>query len=85
MASLGTFLILATFVLASGAFAASIAGARRGQRSLVAGGTGLFHVVTAMMLVATALIVHAFVIGDYRLKYVYQHADEAQPRFYTVL
>jgi len=31
MSSLGTFLILTSFVLASGAFAASIAGARRGR------------------------------------------------------
>ena len=42
MSSLGTFLILTAFVLASGAFAASIAGARRQRQSLVEGGTGLF-------------------------------------------
>ena len=41
MANLGTFLILAAFVVASGAFAASLAGARRDQRSLIEGGTGL--------------------------------------------
>src|SRR5262249_4111715 len=28
--------------------------------------------------------VHAFVIGDYRLKYVYTHSDEAQPLFYKL-
>jgi len=84
MASLGTFLLLATFVLASGAFAASIAGARRRQHSLIEGGKGLFHAVTAMMLVATAVIVHAFVTGDYSIKYVQRYSDSAQPLFYKL-
>jgi cytochrome c-type biogenesis protein CcmF len=84
MANLGTFTILAAFVIASGAFAASIAGARRGQRSLIEGGTGLFHVVTALMLVASSIIVHAFVVGDYRIKYVQHYSDETQPLFYKL-
>jgi cytochrome c biogenesis factor len=68
MAALGSLLILVAFVVASGAFAASIAGARRGQRSLIDGGIGLFHVVTAIMAVGSAVIVHAFVVGDYTIK-----------------
>ena len=84
MANLGTFLILAAFVVASGAFAASIAGARRGQRSLVDGGTSLLHLGTALMLTATAVIMHAFVVGDYRIKYVQHHSDAAQPLFYKL-
>src|SRR4029079_13828894 len=84
MAALGTFLILAAFVVASGAFAASIAGARRGTRRLVDGGIGLFHAVTAMMIVASALIIHAFVVGDYRIQYVQHHADASQPLFYRL-
>jgi len=84
MANLGTFTILAAFVIASGAFAASIAGARRGQRSLIEGGIGLFHVVTALMLVASSMIVYAFVVGDYRIKYVQHYSDEAQPLFYKL-
>jgi cytochrome c-type biogenesis protein CcmF len=84
MSSLGFFLILATFVLASGAFAASIAGARRGRASLVAGGVGLMHTATAMMLVASALIVHAFVVGDYSIKYVQRYSNAEQPLFYKL-
>ncbi len=84
MAALGTFLILAAFVVASGAFSASVAGARRGQRSLVEGGLGLFHAVTALMLVASAIIVHAFVVGDFTLKYVQHYSDAAQPLFYKL-
>jgi cytochrome c-type biogenesis protein CcmF len=84
MRSIGLFLILAAFVTASGAFAASIAGARRRRTPLIEGGIGLFHVVTALMLVASAVIVHAFVIGDYRIKYVQHYSDESQPLFFKL-
>jgi cytochrome c-type biogenesis protein CcmF len=84
MAALGSFLILAAFVIAAGAFAASIAGARRGQRSLIEGGIGLFHAVTAIMAVLSSIIVHAFVVGDYSIKYVQRYSDAAQPLFYKL-
>jgi cytochrome c-type biogenesis protein CcmF len=84
MSSLGTFLILTAFVVASGACAASIAGARRQQRNLVFGGLGLFHVVTALMFVASALMVHAFVVGDYSIRYVQRYSDADQPLFYKL-
>jgi cytochrome c-type biogenesis protein CcmF len=84
VASLGTFLLLAAFVLASGAFAASFAGARRRHNALILGGLGLFHVVTALMLVASAILVHAFVTGDYTIKYVQHYSNSAQPLFYKL-
>ena len=84
MSSLGTFLILATFVTASAALSASIAGARRQQRSLILGGLGLFHAVTALMLVASAIIVHAFVTGDFTIKYVQRYSNAEQPLFYKL-
>ena len=84
MSSLGTFLILAAFVFASGACAASIAGARRQQRNLILGGLGLFHVVTALMLAASAIIVHAFVVGDYSIRYVQRNSEAQQPLFYKL-
>jgi cytochrome c-type biogenesis protein CcmF len=84
VANLGNFTILAAFVIASAAFAASIAGAKRGKQSLVDGGVGLFHVVTALMLLASAIIVHAFVVGDYTIKYVQRNADASQPLFYKL-
>lgn len=84
MASLGTLILLSAFVLASGAFAASVAGARRGRRTLVEGGIGLFHTVTAMMLVASAVMIHAFVVGDYSIRYVQHYSDQVQPIFYKL-
>jgi cytochrome c-type biogenesis protein CcmF len=84
MSSLGTFLILTAFVLAAGAFAASLAGARRQRQSLIEGGTGLFHTATALLLVASAVLVHAFVIGDYSIKYVQRYSNAEQPLFYKL-
>jgi cytochrome c-type biogenesis protein CcmF len=84
MASLGSFVVLAAFVLAAIAFATSVAGARRRQLALIEGGTATFHVVTAMMLVASAIIIHAFVISDYRIKYVQHYSDGVQPLFYKL-
>lgn len=84
MASLGLFLILAAFVVASAAFATGIVGGRRGRSSLVAGAVGLFHVLTGLMLVASAIIVHAFVTEDYTIKYVQRYSDSAQPLFYKL-
>jgi cytochrome c-type biogenesis protein CcmF len=84
MSALGTFLILAAFVLASGACAASLAGARRGQRTLIDGGVGLFYAVTALLLVASAVMVHAFVVSDYTIRYVQHYSDDAQPMFYKL-
>src|SRR4051794_2169618 len=84
MAALGSFIVLTAFVLAALAFAASVAGARRQQSALVAGGIATFHAVTALMLVASTIIIHAFVTADYRIKYVQHNSDEVQPLFYKL-
>lgn len=84
MATLGSFLLLTAFVLASGAFAASLAGARRREPRWIAGGLGLFHVLTAVMVAASAIMVHAFVTGDYSIQYVQRYSNNAQPLFYKL-
>jgi cytochrome c-type biogenesis protein CcmF len=84
VAALGSLLLLAAFVVASGAFASSLVGARRRQAALIAGGIGLFHLVTALMLAASAIIVHAFVTGDYSIQYVQRYSNSAQPMFYKL-
>jgi cytochrome c-type biogenesis protein CcmF len=84
MSPLGTFLILAAFVVASGACAASIAGARRRSQALIQGGMGLLHVVTALMLVASAILVHAFVTGDYSIRYVQRYSNAEQSLGYKL-
>lgn len=84
MASLGTFILLATFVIATYAAAVSVAGARRRSTRLVESGLGAFYLVAAMMTVASAIIVHAFVTGNFAIKYVDRYSDSAQPLFYKL-
>jgi len=84
MAALGSFTLLATFVVAAYAIAASIAGARRRSRRLVESGIGAFYLTAALMTVASSVIVHAFVTGDFTIKYVQHYSDSAQPLAYKI-
>jgi cytochrome c-type biogenesis protein CcmF len=84
MASLGSLLILAAFVISAYAAAVSVAGARRRSRGLIDSGIGAFHLVAAVMTVASGIIVHAFVVGDYSIKYVQRYSDSVQPLFYKI-
>ena len=84
MASLGTFLLLSAFVVCSYAGVISVVGARRGARRLIESGIGAFYLVAALMTVASAVIVNAFISGDYSIKYVHNYSDSVQPLFYRI-
>jgi cytochrome c-type biogenesis protein CcmF len=84
MASLGSFTLLAAFVVSAYAAAAAVAGARRASRSLVDSAIGAFYLVAALLTVGTAVIVHAFVIDDYSIKYVQHYSDSFQPLVYKL-
>ena len=84
MASLGSFLLLATFVVCSYAAVASVVGARRGSRQLVESGIGAFYLITALMAVASAVMINAFLTDDFSIKYVAHYSDRAQPLFYKI-
>ncbi|HEY3886286.1 MAG TPA: hypothetical protein VGL62_13815, partial [Vicinamibacterales bacterium] len=82
MATLGSAVLLATFVVASYAIAASIAGARRRSRRLIESGTGAFYLTAALMTVASGLIIQAFLAGNFAIKYVQHYSDSAEPIVY---
>jgi len=84
MASLGYYLLLAAFVVSAYAAAMGVAGARRRSRGLVESSIGAFYLVAALMTAATGVIVHAFLDGNYALKYVQRYSDSAQPLFYKL-
>src|SRR5688500_15539358 len=67
VASLGSLVLLLTFVVAAYAAAASVAGARRRNNRLIESGIGAFYTVAALLTVASGLIVYAFVSGDYSI------------------
>ncbi|HZA35003.1 MAG TPA: cytochrome c biogenesis protein CcsA, partial [Vicinamibacterales bacterium] len=84
MASLGSFTLLAGFVIAAYAAAISVLGARRGSRRLIESGIGALYLTTALMTVASGVIVYAFVSQDYSIKYVQRYSDAVQPLFYKI-
>lgn len=84
MATLGSYLLLAAFVVAAYAAAMSVAGARRRSNGLIESGVGAFYLVAAIMAAASAIIVHAFVVGDYSIRYVQEASDSVQPLFYKL-
>jgi len=84
MATLGYFILLTTFVVCSYAAAVSVAGARRGSRKLVDSGIGAFHLVTALMVMASVLMIQAFVTDDFSIKYVSRYSDSVQPLFFKI-
>ena len=84
MPTLGTFVLLTTFVVCAYAVAASVAGARRRSRRLIESGIGAFYFVTGLMTVASAVMVHAFVTDNYAIKYVQRYSDSADPLAYKI-
>src|SRR6266446_6174149 len=84
MASLGSALLLATFVVCSYAAAISVVGARRRSRRLIESGVGAFYLITALMIAASAVMINAFLTGDFSIKYVVHYSDSVQPLFYKV-
>src|SRR4051794_5443576 len=84
MATLGSFVLLATFVAAAYAVAASVAGARRRSRALIDSGVGAFYLTAGLLTVASAIIVQAFVTGNYTIKYVQHYSDSVQPLAYKI-
>jgi cytochrome c-type biogenesis protein CcmF len=84
MATLGYTVLLATFVVCAYAAAVSVAGARRGSRRLIESGIGAFHMVTALMVMASVLMIHAFVTDDFSIRYVSRYSDSVQPLFFKI-
>src|SRR2546428_4578114 len=84
MASLGTFLLLASFVVCSYAGVISVVGARRRSRRLIESGIGAFYLTAALMTVASAVMINAFLTDDYSIKYIAQSWGCVQPLFYKI-
>jgi len=84
MASLGYYLLLSAFVVCAYAAAISVAGARRRSQRLIESGLGAFYLLTAIMTVASSVIIYAFMTGDYSIKYVQHYSDSTLPFFYRI-
>src|SRR5262249_41864352 len=84
MASLGSLLLLASFVACAYAASVSVVGARRRSRRLIESGIGAFYLVAALMTAASAVMINAFLTDDFTIKYVAHYSDSVQPLFYKI-
>src|SRR5579884_1412254 len=84
MAHFGTWVLLAALIVAAWSATASVVGARRRDRRLVASGIHAAYGVMALMLLASATIIHAFVSNDYSIKYVQHYSDATMPIVYKI-
>jgi cytochrome c-type biogenesis protein CcmF len=82
MANLGTFLLLASFVICAYAAVISVVGARRGSRRLIESGIGASYLVAGLMTAASAVIVNAFMTDDFSIRYVAHESESMQPLVY---
>jgi cytochrome c-type biogenesis protein CcmF len=51
---------------------------------MIESGIGAFYLLAAIMTAASAVIIYAFVTGDYSIRYVQRYSDTAQPLFYKL-
>ena len=70
MAALGSFLLLASFVVCGYSAVVSVVGARQRSRRLTESGIGAFYLVCALMTCASAVMINAFLTDDFTIKYV---------------
>jgi cytochrome c-type biogenesis protein CcmF len=84
MAAFGTFTLLIALVVATYAGVASIIGARRGNRRLIASGRAGVYALAAVLGLSSVALVYAFVSHDYSIKYVHHYSDAASPLFYQI-
>ncbi len=84
MLELGPLSLHLGLVLAVYAIVTSLAGAWRGRRDLVASGEHAALAVWGCVLVATAALLHALALRDFRIEYVAAYSSSTLPLYYTV-
>jgi len=84
ISTLGTVTILLLFLLTlATATMAALAAHRRSER-LLEGATAGMHAIFGLAALASALLVYAFLAGDYSIQYVQHNGHPAMPIFYKV-
>lgn len=80
----GTIAMLVAYVLCAWSAAAGIAGNARKSRRLVISSVYALYAFGALIAVASALIIYAFVTHDYAIRYVFETSDTSMPVWYKV-
>jgi cytochrome c-type biogenesis protein CcmF len=84
IAALGTITLLAAFVVAAYAGAAGLIGNVQRRRRLVTSSVFALYGFFGLMMMASALLIYAFVTHDYSIKYVQHYSDTSMPLAYKI-
>jgi len=84
MAAFGSLTLWIALVVATYAGAASLIGARRGNRRLILSGRAGVYVLAAVLGLSSDALIYSFVTHDYSIKYVHRYSDAASPLFYQI-
>ncbi|HEU5055471.1 MAG TPA: cytochrome c-type biogenesis CcmF C-terminal domain-containing protein [Kofleriaceae bacterium] len=84
IAALGTISLLAAFLVAGYAAAAGAIGNTQRRRRLVQSSVNALYAFAAIMGLASALLIYAFVTHDYTIKYVAHYSDTSMPLAYKI-
>ena len=82
MENLGALAILMAFCMAIYAAMASAVGRARHKPFLVVSGARAVYAVWGLITLASAILVHALLTGDFRFAYVAEHSNRAMPILY---
>ncbi len=82
MENLGSLAILLALCLAFYAAVASVVGRVKAKPFLVISGSRAVYSVWALITLASAILVHALLTGDFRFAYVAEHSNRAMPTLY---
>jgi len=80
----GKVVLWVGFVIAAYAASAGLAGNARKSRRLVDSSIHALYGFFALMMLASALMIYAFVTHDYTIKYVAQYSDTSMPLGYKI-
>jgi len=84
VAALGTIVLLAAFLVAAYACATGAIGNAQRRGRLVQSSVNALYGFTALMGLASALLIYAFVTHDYTIKYVAHYSDTSMPLSYKI-
>ncbi len=84
IALVGTIALLAAYLVAAWCVAAGIAGNARKSRRLVQSSVYGLYGFGALIVLASALMIYAFVTHDFSIKYVAHTSDVAMPTVYKI-
>ncbi|HWN70877.1 MAG TPA: cytochrome c biogenesis protein CcsA, partial [Haliangium sp.] len=84
IAAFGSVVLLFAFLVAAYAAASGIVGNAQHRRRLVTSSVYALYGFFALMMLASALMIYAFVTHDYTIKYVARYSDVAMPLWYKI-